>query len=81
MNDRCLELIDPSISMSVEVAKCILIALLCEQEVAAERPSMPSVVLMLSSENPSLPTPKEPAFSTNNTTGQSGSDYYFFQGR
>lgn len=62
MENRCLELIDPSIYMTEEVARCIHIALLCVQKAAADRPSMPSVVLMLSNKNQKLPFPKEPAF-------------------
>lgn len=36
--------------------------LLCVQNAAEERPMMPSVVLMLSSEDTVMPEPKRPAF-------------------
>ncbi|KAI4323642.1 hypothetical protein L6164_023231 [Bauhinia variegata] len=46
-----------------EVVKCINIGLLCVQEDAADRPSMPNIALMLSSDMVNLPNPKKPAFS------------------
>ena len=57
---------DPLLERSCEpskVLKCIHIGLLCVQEDAADRPTMPSVVLMLASDTLSLPRPTEPAFS------------------
>lgn len=45
-----------------EVLKCIQVGLLCVQEHADDRPVMSSVVLMLSSENPTMPHPKNPGF-------------------
>lgn len=42
--------------------RCIHIGLLCVQENAADRPTMASVVLMLSSFSLTLPVPSEPAF-------------------
>ncbi|XP_057764815.1 cysteine-rich receptor-like protein kinase 44 [Salvia miltiorrhiza] len=48
-------------SMS-EMLRCIHIGLLCVQDNAAERPTMASVVIMLSSASISLPLPAEPAF-------------------
>ncbi|XP_057738923.1 receptor-like serine/threonine-protein kinase SD1-8 isoform X3 [Arachis stenosperma] len=62
-----LSLLDPSIDnlyTEAEVVKCIHIGLLCVQEHAEDRPTMSSVVLMLSSESPSMPNPKNPGFST-----------------
>ncbi|KAL1336071.1 hypothetical protein AAHE18_10G034700 [Arachis hypogaea] len=61
-----LTLLDPSIVNSyteAEVVRCIHIGLLCVQEHAEDRPTMSSVILMLSSEAPSLPNPKTPGFS------------------
>nr|XP_025622122.1 receptor-like serine/threonine-protein kinase SD1-8 isoform X8 [Arachis hypogaea] len=61
-----LTLLDPSIGNSyteAEVVRCIHIGLLCVQEHAKDRPTMSSVILMLSSETPSLPNPKTPGFS------------------
>ncbi|KAL6562208.1 hypothetical protein OROGR_003215 [Orobanche gracilis] len=45
-----------------EILRCIHIALLCVQENAADRPTMASIVLMLSSSSLALATPSEPAF-------------------
>lgn len=45
-----------------EVLRCIQVGLLCVQERAEDRPTMASVVLMLSSESASLPQPKLPGF-------------------
>ncbi|XP_016554659.2 G-type lectin S-receptor-like serine/threonine-protein kinase At1g61370 [Capsicum annuum] len=59
-----LDLMDKSIldsDSSATVLRCIRIGLLCVQDHAADRPSMPSVVLMLSSET-DLPQPKQPTF-------------------
>ena len=51
-------------SMS-DIMRCIHIGLLCVQENEADRPTMASVVLMLSSNSLSLPVPSHPAFFTN----------------
>lgn len=64
--DRKLELMDPtaaddSISTD-EVLRCIQVGLLCVQEQAEDRPTMSSVVLMLSSETATMPQPKTPGF-------------------
>lgn len=60
-----LELLDTAVgdanSMN-EVLRCIQVGLLCVQEHADDRPVMSSVVLMLSSENPTMPHPKNPGF-------------------
>ena len=61
-----LELIDPSIGNSYspsEVLRCIHVGLLCVQERAEDRPTMSSVVLMLSSEAALMPQPRNPGFS------------------
>ncbi|KAJ0097423.1 hypothetical protein Patl1_27502 [Pistacia atlantica] len=42
--------------------RCIRIGLLCVQENVANRPTMASVVLMLTSCSVSLPVPSKPAF-------------------
>ncbi|XP_016488996.1 G-type lectin S-receptor-like serine/threonine-protein kinase At1g11330 [Nicotiana tabacum] len=58
--------IDPVIlnpSMEMEIRKCIQIGLLCVQEFAEDRPSISSILAMLTSENTSLPTPLQPAFT------------------
>ncbi|KAJ9566150.1 hypothetical protein OSB04_002116 [Centaurea solstitialis] len=61
-------LIDPTLIMKDgpmslrDMIRCIHIGLLCVQEDAAERPTMASVVLMLSSLSITLALPSEPAF-------------------
>ncbi|XP_041025115.1 receptor-like serine/threonine-protein kinase SD1-8 isoform X2 [Juglans microcarpa x Juglans regia] len=60
-----LELIDPSLGdvySSSEVMRCIQVGLLCVQEQAEDRPTISSVLLMLSSETATMPQPKQPGF-------------------
>ncbi|XP_015574234.1 cysteine-rich receptor-like protein kinase 29 [Ricinus communis] len=47
---------------TAEIMRCIHIGLLCVQENIAERPSVASIVLMLSSHSHTLPVPSQPAF-------------------
>ncbi|CAL2253387.1 unnamed protein product [Prunus armeniaca] len=64
--EKPLELIDKTLSDSCiisEVLRCIHVGLLCVQRVPEDRPSMSSVVLMLSSDI-TLPPPKQPGFYT-----------------
>ncbi|PON53019.1 S-receptor-like serine/threonine-protein kinase [Parasponia andersonii] len=58
--DQCLEdsYVEP------EVLRCIQVGLLCVQKLPNDRPAMSSVVLMLSTEGPILPQPKQPGFFT-----------------
>ncbi|GLT64173.1 hypothetical protein SLA2020_366810 [Shorea laevis] len=61
---RPLELVNACLGeshSSSEVLRCIHVSLLCVQPRAEDRPSMSSVVLMLSSES-ALPQPKEPSY-------------------
>lgn len=60
-----LKTIDPTIADSRrnEIVRFIHIALLCVQEKVADRPTMASIVLMLSSHSVSLQLPSQPAFS------------------
>ncbi|KAF2303589.1 hypothetical protein GH714_019714 [Hevea brasiliensis] len=61
---RSLEMVDLSLGDSYpesEVLQCIQIGLLCVQESAVDRPTMSSVVFMLSNDT-ILPSPKQPAF-------------------
>ncbi|XP_050212586.1 cysteine-rich receptor-like protein kinase 29 isoform X2 [Mercurialis annua] len=51
-----------------EIMKCIHIGLLCVQENIGERPTMASVVLMLSSHSHTLPVPARPAFFMHGST-------------
>ncbi|XP_059291844.1 G-type lectin S-receptor-like serine/threonine-protein kinase At1g11330 [Lycium ferocissimum] len=58
--------IDPFImnpSTTMEIRKCMQIGLLCVQEFAEDRPSIASVIAMLTSEITSLPAPLKPAFT------------------
>lgn len=60
-----MEIVDPSVGDSYpanEVLRCIQVGLLCVQESAEDRPTMSSVVLMLSSETATMPHPKTPGF-------------------
>ncbi|KAF8414031.1 hypothetical protein HHK36_002030 [Tetracentron sinense] len=62
-----LELIDAFMEDPVpesESLKCIQVGLLCVQIRPDDRPTMPSVLLMLDSENTMLPQPKQPGFYT-----------------
>ncbi|CAA7037126.1 unnamed protein product [Microthlaspi erraticum] len=60
-----LELVDPAIGgnyHSNEATRCIHIALLCVQEDPADRPTLPSTTLMLTSNTVTLPLPQQPGF-------------------
>lgn len=46
-----------------EVVRCMQVGLLCVQQRTEDRPTMSSVVFMLSNESAALPQPKEPGFS------------------
>ena len=62
-----LELLDAQIEKSSsvnEVTRCIHVALLCVQQKVEDRPTMSTVLLMLSNENYLMPQPKEPGFVT-----------------
>ncbi|GLU23204.1 hypothetical protein SLE2022_392280 [Rubroshorea leprosula] len=65
-----LNLLDPTLKngSTAEMMRCIHIGLLCVQENVAHRPTMASVVLMLSSNSISLPMPSQPAFFVHNTS-------------
>ncbi|KAF6159068.1 hypothetical protein GIB67_032685 [Kingdonia uniflora] len=62
---KALNLIDTSMGeplLASEVLRCIQVGLLCVQQRTEDRPDMPYVVLMLSSETVSLPQPKQPGY-------------------
>ncbi|KAJ6725305.1 CYSTEINE-RICH RECEPTOR-LIKE PROTEIN KINASE 29 [Salix viminalis] len=63
-------IIDPVLSngSATEMMRCIHIGLLCVQENVADRPTMASVVLMLSSSSLTLQIPSQPAFFMGNNT-------------
>ncbi|KAG6754703.1 hypothetical protein POTOM_040497 [Populus tomentosa] len=67
------DMIDPVLSSgsATEMMRCIHIGLLCVQENVAGRPTMASVVLMLSSSSLTLQIPSQPAFFMNGSTYQS----------
>lgn len=58
-------IVDPNLreASTAEILRCIHISLLCVQENELLRPTMGSIVLMLTSESATLPTPSETAFS------------------
>ncbi|XP_057955657.1 uncharacterized protein LOC131149319 [Malania oleifera] len=65
-SSRAQDLMDPVLEDQPPkhmLLRYINVALLCVQEIAADRPTMLEVVLMLSNELASLPSPKQPAFS------------------
>ncbi|KAL5802697.1 hypothetical protein ACOSQ4_031002 [Xanthoceras sorbifolium] len=65
-NDRALDLMDPILKNEASfpmLIRYINVALLCVQEIAADRPTMSEVVSMLTNEHIVLPSPKQPAFS------------------
>ncbi|KAJ4828232.1 hypothetical protein Tsubulata_013113 [Turnera subulata] len=60
-----LEILDTAVGdkySATEVLRCIQVGLLCVQERAEDRPTMASVLLMLSSETATMPQPKTPGF-------------------
>ncbi|XP_059660370.1 G-type lectin S-receptor-like serine/threonine-protein kinase At1g11330 [Cornus florida] len=64
--DMIVKLIDPTTSdpcFQVEILRYIHIGLLCVQEFATNRPTISTIVLMLSREIADLPTPEQPAFT------------------
>jgi hypothetical protein len=66
-----MEIVDSSLgdqyaNENYEISRCIQIGLLCVQEHATDRPTMPAVFLMLGNDKP-LPYPKLPAFILKST--------------
>ncbi|KAL2467194.1 Cysteine-rich receptor-like protein kinase 26 [Abeliophyllum distichum] len=59
-----------------DIVRCIHIGLLCVQEMAADRPTMASVILMLTSSTITLPIPSQPPFF-NTTTFDSKIPYVY----
>lgn len=63
--ERPLELMDKELESSIsvdEVVRCIHVALLCVQQRMEDRPTMSSVVFMLSNESAVPQSPREPGF-------------------
>jgi hypothetical protein len=69
--DTCLE--EGSYILS-EVLRCIHIGLLCVQQYPNDRPTMTSVLVMLTSDS-TLPQPKEPIFLTDEFTSEQKISY------
>ncbi|KAK9118563.1 hypothetical protein Scep_016656 [Stephania cephalantha] len=75
-NQRGHELIDSTLldpSSVLKALRCVNVALLCVQELACDRPTMSEVVTMLSNEETTLPSPKQPAFCTRSSIEKSSS--------
>ncbi|KAI8007117.1 Cysteine-rich receptor-like protein kinase 25 [Camellia lanceoleosa] len=69
--ERPLDLMDSTLEGSYsksEVIRCIHIGLLCVQEDPEDRPSMTTVILMLSSYSVTLSVPQQPAFFARSKT-------------
>ncbi|KAI3959523.1 hypothetical protein MKX01_025039 [Papaver californicum] len=69
-NGSALELLDSTVKDTCsrsEAMRCIHIGLLCVQENVADRPTMPTVLLMLNSYSVSLDLPSAPAFFAGST--------------
>ncbi|KAL3503298.1 hypothetical protein ACH5RR_037747 [Cinchona calisaya] len=63
--DEALQIMDDCLKESFvesQLLRCIQVALLCVQKLPEDRPTMASVVFMLSNETVSLPQPKHPGF-------------------
>lgn len=73
---------DPSVGNSfdpAEVLKCIQLGLLCVQEYPADRPTMSSVIAMLTGAAATITEPKQPAFSVRReVVSESSSDIKAF---
>ncbi|CAN1319153.1 G-type lectin S-receptor-like serine/threonine-protein kinase B120 [Linum perenne] len=64
---RALELVDSSIRQSCkdeELVRCIHLGMICVQDNPTLRPTMAAVMLILESESPSLPMPRQPTFTS-----------------
>jgi hypothetical protein len=64
-NGAVLELMDSSFGDSYsrnEITRCVHIGLLCVQEDPNDRPTLSTIVLMLTSFSVTLPLPREPAY-------------------
>jgi len=76
---RVMELLDSSIGDSTPKGKAlryIHIAMLCVQDSASRRPNMANVLLMLGSEDTTLPLPKQPLLTTSTRKIDDGDQSY-----
>ncbi|CAN8325664.1 unnamed protein product [Cochlearia groenlandica] len=72
-NGTPLELVDPIIVESCqrnEVVRCVHIGLLCVQEDPEERPTLSTIVMMLTSNTVTLPVPRQPGLFFQSRTGK-----------
>ncbi|KAG6754691.1 hypothetical protein POTOM_040485 [Populus tomentosa] len=78
-----LDLIDPILrnDSTAAMMRCIHIGLLCVQENVADRPTMASVVLMLSNSSFTLQIPSKPAFFISRRTDQPASSLISYTSR
>ncbi|KAL2341983.1 hypothetical protein Fmac_009923 [Flemingia macrophylla] len=63
--ERAMEFVDVNLDLTTipsELLTCLHVGLLCVQKLPEDRPTMSSVVFMLSNESTSLPQPKKPGF-------------------
>ncbi|XP_010422102.1 PREDICTED: putative cysteine-rich receptor-like protein kinase 35 [Camelina sativa] len=75
-NGSHLELVDPAIGESyncIEATRCIHMALLCVQEDPADRPTLPGIIMMLTSNTATLLVPRAPGFCLSNRSEQTTS--------
>ncbi|WVZ68573.1 hypothetical protein U9M48_017499 [Paspalum notatum var. saurae] len=73
---RTMELVDEAMDGSVnygEVLRCIQVALLCVEVQPRNRPLMSSAVMMLASENATVPEPNEPGVNIGKNTSDTDS--------
>ena len=77
---RGVELLDEAMSDTFDysvVLRCIQVALLCVQVQPRSRPLMSSVVMLLSSENPTMPEPNETGVNIGRNTSDTDSSLTF----
>lgn len=75
---RSVELVDKVMDGSAncsEVLRCIQVALLCVEVQPRNRPLMSSVVMMLASENATVPEPNEPGVNIGKNTSDTDSSH------
>ncbi|KAH0898644.1 LOW QUALITY PROTEIN: hypothetical protein HID58_048212 [Brassica napus] len=61
-NESPLKIVDPTIGDISEAIRCIHIALLCVQEDPTDRPLLPAIIVMLTSNTTTLPVPQAPGY-------------------
>ncbi|GKV19258.1 hypothetical protein SLEP1_g29543 [Rubroshorea leprosula] len=68
-----LNIVDPNLRVgsTAQMMKCIHVGLLCVQENPLQRPTMGSIIVMLTSNSIVLPAPSHPAYLLQSTTVQS----------